>query len=1220
MFRKALLLFLFVESLFAIEDNPEETLSSSNPEYVSSLSYDNLLIGGVLSPSSGQICLKEIDLIANGAQSIELFRYYIPPSIPSTSFHKKSEQNNELFYSYLKTSYKGWTYFPHLQLIATRHSDRFEILLRDPQGITLAFQVVDQTAKLAEPFFGISNAQQETPSGQYDPRNIKITLKDSKEIIVVQTPDGYTRYYHLKRTSKTTSNPVLRMLYRLQKEVLPNGKILRYSYNNNLQLTLVESLDPQERFVYASIRMETIPTSLSGAYQYISNTEQTVIPTFERRLKRGKYTEHKVHYGYAIVAPPILTKVDSPLYHSESSDYDDRFLLEKFNGKSHVFSCQYDSYNNPFFRVKTLSLPVGKDDAFFPLYEMTYTLPIGGQNEGSTQVRCKDGTAIHYLFTKNFLIQSIQYFDTEKTLKKEKRFSWNDNNQLESVELWDGNKRIYKKAFSYDAFGNPTQELFIGNLTGSGKEESSLTKKTFSQDGRNLLLTEEKEGKLTSYSYLSKAYLITAKIIQNKEKILLREFFEYDDCNNLVTTITDDGITSDKMNLSGVTERRLSRRILRQSTPFLHMVDTIEERVLDKKEEKLITKTHFSYDTQGNVSQEDIYDENGDLSHTLHKTYDERGNLLSETNPIEQKALYRYDEKGRCIFSTSFSQRQETSKTYDTKGREKERIEKGDQLSHKTTFEYDITDNLIQKTDFFGNVTSYTYDPVVQKVNHTQYPPIESKDGSLAITTSSTYAAIGWETSKTDGNGHTTFYTYNAYGSPVEIQFPDSSRETFRYYTNGNLQIHTNRDGLSIHSTYDTLDRILMKKYIFQNRTLSEERFTYNSFHKLTETNKEGTVTTYVYDKKGKKISETFGKKKILFGYDFLGRVSSICKNNSYWIYYIKDLLDRIIEERKEDSMGILQTKTNFTFDEDGNQKTITRNSDTETFLHDAFGRLIEHRDPLGNVTKTIYDENYLNILGQKVLQITTIDPMNISTIQTENALGWTVKKEIQNPQKETIASEEFSCDPCNNVVLHTNHIYESATYLRTLLTKYSYTPMNYKMSMIRACGTPEEKIYQYTYTFSGRILTKTLPNGVVLTYTYTPFGYIDTLRSSDGKIFHVFNYTSMGYLLKAMDMGQNIVIERALDLYGNVVKENTNKLTIKASYDLFDRPLIITLPDDSKIRYTYDSQFLRQVDRFSSSQEVLYTHRCTDYSLRGQLLQEEFSFALGIQKNSFHA
>ena len=93
---------------------------------------------------------------------------------------------------------------------------------------------------------------------------------------------------------------------------------------------------------------------------------------------------------------------------------------------------------------------------------------------------------------------------------------------------------------------------------------------------------------------------------------VIREFSDYDDCHNLIQTILDDGTSPEKTDLTEVTQRTITRITLRQQ-PFLHMPEWIEEKYLEEGSEKLLKRTHLKYDTQGNVSQEEIYDANWSL-------------------------------------------------------------------------------------------------------------------------------------------------------------------------------------------------------------------------------------------------------------------------------------------------------------------------------------------------------------------------------------------------------------------------------------------------------------------------------------------------------------------------------------------------------------------------------------------------------------------------------
>ena len=113
----------------------------------------------------------------------------------------------------------------------------------------------------------------------------------------------------------------------------------------------------------------------------------------------------------------------------------------------------------------------------------------------------------------------------------------------------------------------------VRKLQGDGQEDHCIIKREFSQDGRNLLLKEETEdGKVTTFEYLPKTDLLTLKIIKDGNRVLIRESFQYDDCNNLTQKCIDDGNA----------QKRITNYLLRQEQPFLHMPEWIEEKYLEQ--------------------------------------------------------------------------------------------------------------------------------------------------------------------------------------------------------------------------------------------------------------------------------------------------------------------------------------------------------------------------------------------------------------------------------------------------------------------------------------------------------------------------------------------------------------------------------------------------------------------------------------------------------------
>jgi RHS repeat-associated protein len=918
--------------------------------------------------------------------------------------------------------------------------------------------------------------------------------------------------------------------------------------------------------------------------------------------------------------PCILNSVSSPSYRNESLDYSEKLLLSSYLGKGDVFNIVNAPFGQgpKYYRAHKLLLPVGQNDSFEPVYEMSYQPPIAGEKPGSTTVKNSDGTSIVYHFSKDLLTTSIQYFDQIGELKKEKLYDWNEKNRLKSLSMRDGQKNLfYKKTYEYDSFGNPILETFTGDLTGEGTQETLTTKRVFSEDGRHLLLKEETEdGKVTTFSYLPKTNLITSKLIKDGDEILLREFSIYDDCNNLIKFISDNGDTEDLDNLSEVTQRLITTYVLRGSAPFLHMPEWIIETYLENGAEKPLKKRHLNYDNYGNVSEEAVYGAEGVLAYTLYKTYNERGDILSETNSLGRKATYTYDARGHLKTAINFSGRLEKTFDHDTKGRLFKLTETGDDgITHVTSAAYDFQDRKIQKTDPFSNTTHYAYDPLVNEITKTDYPSISSFTGrETPVITSSTYDPFGREISQIDPGGNVTTYLYNVYGSKSAIFHPNGGVEIFRYAKNGTLICHTDPDGLKTEYKRDVFGRPRSKTYTSkEGKLLAEEAFLYNGFNLLAAIDKEGDLKFYFYDGAGRKIREEFCGQITDFNYDSLGRLASIQKRNganTLVVHYERDLEGRVLEERKTDSSDHLLYKICYSYDADGNQETVTRTINgkkaVDVFFYDSFSRRLQYTDAMGYTSKTTYNEQFVNALGQNVLQMISVDPSNVMTVETKDALHRTVKSEVLNAQGQPISCQEMIHDPQGNMLYQKDHVYEKDLFRTTQIVQYTYTSDHNIETMTRGFGTEDARMSSYTYLPSGKRATKTLPDGITLSYSYHPLGFMSRLDSSDCKIHHAFTYDNLGHLRSALDENQNIAIKRDVDAFGNVKKETfSSGLEVKKEYDLLNRLTYLKMGNQGEILYSYDSLFLKSVTRISPEGKTLYCHTYDSYDEDGNLVSE---------------
>ena len=161
----------------------------------------------------------------------------------------------------------------------------------------------------------------------------------------------------------------------------------------------------------------------------------------------------------------------------------------------------------------------------------------------------------------------------------------------------------------YDTNHNPIEEKI-----GIGKEWRTISS-TYSEDGLNLKLSEtDQEGKLTRYQYIPTTNLLTSELTYEKDHIRTRIFHTYDDCAVCTKTIIDDGNTEDPHNLSGVTYRKITEIIPKQTTPCFGLPEVLLEKTINASgQEILLKKVIYTYTPFGKVLKEDHYDANNHL-------------------------------------------------------------------------------------------------------------------------------------------------------------------------------------------------------------------------------------------------------------------------------------------------------------------------------------------------------------------------------------------------------------------------------------------------------------------------------------------------------------------------------------------------------------------------------------------------------------------------------
>lgn len=1136
---------------------------------------------------TGDFVVFSEDLVIEGAEPLRIHRHYV--------------SGDGLGYN------GGWEFFPHLELKLLLKKEKpkkkkitdkdfIRIQTAEPNGTSLIFKRTEKQdlKKAWVPYAidfekrgkGITNTSRGAISGRTNLRNHKL-YQEKENLISLHCADGTKRRY---RKSKEDT-------FLLQQEDLPNGNKIHYRYGEDNRLASIDTVNGVSGTRYAWCRFHYEgPAHKTHDFTIETSDGRHLSYKFSRKEKHG------VKY--------FLKEVNGPELPPEKEEYSGRHdhierrvtarCLPDGRKVGVEYYAPYTSYqigdqevdigglNHPAGdRVKTLYQPLGKEGEMIPTHHFIYDIErerieayrsyYEYKRKGATDVYdvYLNKTSIHY--TPDFLPFKILYHE-KNTPHHQLKMQWGEYGQLKQKVILDPNDTpLLKRAFVYDDRGNVLEEKLTGKICHPDSQDTYSIYHEYDEKNR-LTKTITPAGLITSISYLPHLALVQKKIITDGHSIHRREFYEYNSHHILITKIIDDGTAEDAANLEGVTSRKITRITPKKENPASDLPEVIEEKAVDLStgKETLLLKTHLEYTKQAKVSKKHIFAGDTTYQYTLSYLYDDRGRIIQEIDAQGRITSYEYDIHGNITLQTEPSQKQ-IKQTYDCGNRliqEEEIAPTGEK--RLTQHSYDYKNNKICTRNPFGNETWYEYDPFghVTKVIH----PDQTEE-------TYTYDILGNTTSHTDPSGHTTHKNYNAIGKPFFILYPDGADEIFTYYPNGNLHTHTHPDGLTLVYFYDPLDRVVALYYLDSSGDkVAEELFTYDSFHLLAHQDKEGISTLYTYDEAGRKKTEQRGERYTEYVYDSLGRLSKEIQNNSLVTVYVRDLLDQILEERKEDTDATLLHKISYRYDLNGHKTAIIQAEATESFTYDCFHRLTAHETGEGEKTSFLYDETFLNPQGQKVLRKTTIDPNHHRTIETYDLLMRPTRKEIQSPHGFLLFAEDYSYDPCGNCTLQRNHVYRGYDYSITLEIKKEYDPLHRLLSLQEGEYTPEEKITRFSYTPGGKLASLIKPDQVILFYAYNALGHLSHLTSSNHTIHYTYAYNLNGELLRCNST------ERTLDIHGNLLAETlSNGLKIHNEYDPLGRRTLLRLPKEPPIHYTYDPLHLIQLSAFGHTATYFY-------------------------------
>ncbi len=492
--------------------------------------------------------------------------------------------------------------------------------------------------------------------------------------------------------------------------------------------------------------------------------------------------------------------------------------------------------------------------------------------------------------------------------------------------------------------------------------------------------------------------------------------------------------------------------------------------------------------------------------------YDQRGFITESIDPLGKQSFMGFDDFGNVLSATD-PLGNTVNNSYDP--------DKGMLLSTKspgqpiTTFTYTTRGDLETVTSAGVTSTMEYYDSGWKK-----------KDIRLGQSgTTPTYITTNYDY---DANGNSTGsnYVYTDYFTQATKTVTSSTL----YDANDRAYLSTDADGNSSSSTYDQLDRVItstdsfgqVSKTIYDNRgQVIESESSY------------GTVTRTIYDKNGRAIwtideqirgpivnnihepgPQTRGTYTI---YDTAGRVKQVKRFSDVRIQLEPDgngLKSVLVGQGTElsytenwyDVMGRVERtrstsglETTFTYDKRGQQLTTSmvvstlsgNQTITTSSTYDDAGKVLTSTDPLGRVTRTVYDvyarpyktifaddsfvEMGYDAKGRKAWdrqQRKVIDPI-VQTDYEYDDLGRltaVIQPQVDNGQGTLVRPRyEYSYDPFGN------HVKTKDALNRETLFAYDFAGRQTSRTLPAAGG--QNNIETWEYSTANDVSNDLFPN-----------------------------------------------------------------------------------------------------------------------------------------------
>ena len=634
------------------------------------------------------------------------------------------------------------------------------------------------------------------------------------------------------------------LIYDSQEDEAPSGildkndtQVLWFEYNTDNNLARIYDADArQTRYEYSGTNLTKVIDVMDKETIYEYDGKNNII--------RKTNAE-----GYA-----------TSISYSNSGD---PVKVEDDNGGIYTFEYDYDKNKKEYYAL--IKNPAGMiKEVWYSDIGDTKRLDINGR---TIQKIAQDGNT--HIITDEKSSKTIKEYDEWDNLKS---VSYPDNTRV----LYEYDLKFNKIKTKQDQLNRITQYEYDdnGNLLqkteAKGTVQERITSYTYDDYGRVLTITTAADANsnetVTTFTYDDKGNIATIADPENS----LTQLLEYDIMGNLIRK-------EDARSKTWIYEYDAKGRLVSSTDPLNHKTsyeyDGVDNRTAVINAD--LKRFEYEYDPKGNLVKT-----TDPLNNITLFEYSLDDKLIKQIDPEGKATVYEYDQDrllvktidpGGNITQMEYNQEGcsscsggstspdkvmfptfDKTYTYDTLGRKLTETDiLNDTVSYTTQFGYDLTGNLLKKTDRREKETHYVYDNL-NRLNMV----VDPADGSTGYTYDNRDNLV----SLIDADQNTTTFEYDTNNRLIKEIRPMGEETIYNYDENGNLISKIDAKNQMTTYTYDDANRLTHIRYYASSidpNPVKTVEFTYDNTGNLLTWSDGTTSSTYTYDDLNRKLSET---------------------------------------------------------------------------------------------------------------------------------------------------------------------------------------------------------------------------------------------------------------------------------------------------------------------------------------------------------------------------